>query len=109
MGHQAVVNDYLECFCSGDVDGVAATLGDEFRLRGPLFEFDSREEYLQSLRDDALEKVPYSVLESTAGDDTVSVIYEYQKTSGSITIAQFFRLKNEKIVETMLVFDAGAE
>lgn len=103
-----VVYEYLDHFCRGNIDGVESTLADEFRLRGPLFEFDSRDAYIQSLRDSPLEKASYRVLEISQGDDTVSVFYEYRKPSGSNVVAQFFRIRRNKIVDTLLVFDRGA-
>ena len=107
MRHSTVVDKYLEHFCSGNVDGVESTLAEGFRLRGPLFKFDSREAYIQSLREGPLEKASCRILATTQGDDTASVFYEYKKSSGSNVVAQFFRIKENKIVETLLVFDRG--
>ena len=108
MRNPTVVDEYLDHFCRGDIDGVESTLADEFHLRGPLFEFDSREAYIQSLRDSPLEKASYRLLEISQGDDTVSVFYEYRKSSSSNLVAQFFRIKENKIVDTLLVFDRSA-
>ena len=108
MRNRTVVDEYLDYFCGANIDGVESTLADTFCLRGPLFEFDSREAYIQSLRDNPLEKASYRILATTQADDTVSVFYEYTKSSSSNVIAQFFRIKENKIVETLLVFDRGA-
>ena len=108
MRNLAVVHQYLDHFCDGNVDGVESTLAEGFRLRGPLFEFNSREAYIQSLRDGPLEKASYRILETSQGDDTVSVFYEYKKSSSTMVVAQFFRISENKIVETLLVFDRGA-
>lgn len=64
MQNPTVVDEYLDHFCSGNIDGVESTLAHGFRLRGPLFEFDSREAYIQSLRDNPLEKASYRILET---------------------------------------------
>ena len=108
MRNRTVVDEYLDHFCGGNIDGVESTLDEGFRLRGPLFEFDSREAYIQSLRDGPLEKASYRILESSHGDGTVSVFYEYRKSSGSNVVAQFFRIRENMIVETLLVFDRAA-
>lgn len=108
MRSRTVVNEYLDHFCDANIDGVASTLAERFRLRGPLFEFDSREAYIQSLRENPLERASYRILATSQDDDTVSVFYEYTKASGSNVIAQFFRIRENKIVETLLVFDRRA-
>lgn len=108
MRNRSIVDEYLDHFCDGNIDGVESTLAVDFRLRGPLFKFDSREAYIQSLRDEPLEKATYRILQTSQGDGTVSVFYEYTKSSGSNVIAQFFRIKEDLIVETLLVFDRGA-
>ena len=108
MRNRTIVNEYLDHFCDANIDGVASTLAERFRLRGPLFEFDSREAYIQSLRENPLERASYRILATSQDDDTVSVFYEYTKASGSNVIAQFFRTRENKIVETLLVFDRRA-
>ena len=78
---------------------------DDLQFNGPLYQFSSRDTYLDSLRDDPLEKCSHQVLSITENDDSVSVYYNYEKSERVITIAQLFRFKNGKISELLLVFD----
>ena len=96
---------FLRCFCDGDIDGVAATLSDDFSLEGPLFRFDSRDAYLARLKKDPPEPCPFRVISISETADTVAVFYDYEKRSGTVTIAQLFKLDGDKIVEIRLVFD----
>ena len=105
MRDHTVVAEYLAHFCSGNIDGIESTLAEDFHLVGPLFEFNSREAYVQSLRDSPPEIASHSIMRVSHDDDTVSVFYEYRKPAESIMVAQFFRVRENKIVETMLVFD----
>ena len=105
MRNRDIVLEYLRCFCSGDIPGVEAVLASEFRLAGPLFKFDSRDGYVESLKQDPPEPSRYEVIDIAESDAGISVFYEYKKESGEITIAQFFKLREGKISEMLLAFD----
>ena len=71
---------FLECFCSGDIEGLAPLLAEDLRLRGPLFQFDSRESYLTSLRQNPPERCEHRLLSVTEDAEAglVSMFYEYE-------------------------------
>lgn len=79
----------------------------DFRLIGPLYQFESRDEYIKSLQHDPPEPSSYEILEIAESEDGVSVFYVYEKPSGKLMIAQFFKLKEGKIWEVLLVFDTN--
>ncbi len=106
MSNRDVVLEYLTCFCQGDISGVEAVLALDFQLTGPLNTFQSRNKYIQSLREDPPKPSRYEILEIAESETGISVFYEYHKPSGCLTIAQFFKLRGEKICEILLVFDA---
>ena len=105
MNNQELAIEFVKQFCAGDVEGLAPLLADELKLKGPLFQFGSRDAYLDSLRQDPLEKGSYRLLSVAESDDGVSIFYEYGKSDGAITIAQLFKFKDQKIGEILLVFD----
>ncbi len=105
MTNRDIVLEYLTCFCKGDISGVEAVLASDFQLTGPLYTFKSRDEYIQSLRDNPPKPSRYEILEIAESEVGISIFYEYHKPSGRLTIAQFFKLRKGKIGEILLVFD----
>lgn len=108
MRDRTIVDEYLDYFCRGNIDGIESTLAEDFNLRGPLFEFGSRDAYIRSLRETTLDVASIRIIEFIQDDDRIAVFYEYEKPSGSNTVAQLFRIRENVIVETLLVFDGGS-
>ena len=108
MSNRDVAIEFVNRFCSGDAGGLGALLADDLHLKGPLFEFTSKQDYLDSLARDGLERASYQILSVAEGTDTVSIFYEYQKSAGTITIAQLFGFNDGLIADVVLVFDTRA-
>jgi hypothetical protein len=71
------------------------------RLKGPLFEFNSKQGYMDSLKGN-LDLDPEAEILSVIGNaDEAAAFYIYK---GKL-IGQLFRCNEGKIVETVLVFD----
>lgn len=100
--------EYLNCFCKGDIEGIESLLDPEFSLKGPLFEFDSRADYISSLRTDPPDAATLDLIHVSESDSVVSIFYTYRKTSVTTTVAQLFRFEDDKIKQTLLVFDSGS-
>ena len=105
MNKREVALEFLRCFCSGDIEGLVPLLAEDLQFRGPFFQFDSSNAYLRSLRDDPPERCGYRVLSVTEGENSVSIYYDYEKSDMTVTIAQLFTFKNDKINDILLVFD----
>lgn len=105
MTNRELAISFVERFCDGDLEAIASLLADELRFRGPFHQFDSRDAYLSCLSDDPLPPSRSHILSVTEHDDHVAVFYEYQKKDGSVTIGQLFKCRDERIIETLLVFD----
>lgn len=103
--HRDAALIFLECFCAGNIDGLAPILAARLRVHGPLHQCASRDAYLATLRNDPPDPSPYKVLSVTESDDGVAVFYDYGSADGALTIAQLFRFKDNLIVEMRLVFD----
>ena len=98
---------FLNCFCDGDVDGLANLLAEDLQFKGPLYEFHSRDAYMACLKNDPPEQCSYRALTIIESEDIVSIYYDYQKPNGTISIAQLFKFRNQEISEILLVFDGG--
>ena len=108
MSNRDAAIEFVKRFCSGEVGGLGPLLADEFHLKGPLFDFTSKQDYLDSFARDGLERASYQVLIIAEGTDAVSIFYEYQKVAGTITIAQRFGFNDGLIADILLVFDPRA-
>lgn len=105
MSNRDTALAFLECFCAGNIDGLEDFLNERLRVKGPLHQFNSRTEYLESLRADPPQSCEYDVLSVAIGDDDVTVFYDYLKTEGALTVAQLFRFDDHRIISMWLVFD----
>jgi hypothetical protein len=108
MGNLFKALQFVSSFSSGDVDGLGLLITDDFHLKGPLFEFASKQAYLDSLAHGGLERAGHRVISATETDDSVSVYYEYLKADGTITIAQLFTFRDGLIADSLVVFDTAA-
>ena len=106
MDRVEIAKEFIKRFCRGDVEGLEELLHEALRFQGPLFRFNSRSDYLESLRRDPPKKSQFRVLSVTENEEEVSIYYEYGKENGFLTIAQLFRFENDKISEILLVFDS---
>lgn len=105
MNNRDVAMEFLRCFCAGDINGLVPLLAEDLQFKGPFYQFSSSDAYLDSLKNDPPEKCGYRVLNVMESGDSVSIYYDYEKSDGSITIAQLFTFKNQKTREILLVFD----
>ena len=106
MNKVEIAKEFIERFCSGDVEGLEELLHEDLHFHGPLFRFNSLSDYLESLRRDPPKKSEFRVLSVTENEEEVSIYYEYGKEDGFLTIAQLFRFESDKISEILLVFDS---
>jgi hypothetical protein len=101
MDSKSLARAFVECFCKADIEGLDSLLSIQFELKGPLFEFDSKQDYLDSLHGN-LEADPEAEIFSVIGSaDEATAFYTYR---GNL-IGQLFRCNEGKICETVLVFD----
>jgi len=101
MDSKFLAKSFVECFCKADIEGIDSLLSIQFNLKGPLFEFDSKQDYIESLNGN-LEADPEAEILSVIGNtEEATAFYKYR---GNL-IGQLFRCKEGKIYEAMLVFD----
>ena len=98
---KSLARSFVECFCKADLEGIDALLSMQFNLKGPLFEFDSKQDYIDSLSGN-LEADPEAAILSVIGNTEEATAFYYYK--GNL-IAQLFRCSEGKIYQSVLVFD----
>lgn len=101
MQSKTLAKKFVEYFCNADLDGIDSLLSTQFHLKGPLFEFDSKQDYLDSLNGNLEADLESEILSVIGNTDEASAFYRYR---GNL-IGQLFRCNEGKIYETVLVFD----
>ena len=102
MNSKNLAEHFVTSFCQGSIVELESALADDFHLRGPLFEFHSRAEYIDSLRDNLEPDSEAAVLSVLADGEEAAAFYSYK---GNI-IGQLFRCAEGRIKSTIIVFDA---
>jgi len=83
-------------------------LAEHLLFEGPLFKFNSAEEYINSLKKDPPEGMNYEIIKSFEDENSAFLIYNFQKGNVSTTMAQLFQVEDEMISKINLVFDTNA-
>jgi len=83
-------------------------LRDDLVFEGPLYEFTSAEDYIESLRQDPPKEIEYRIIKSFSDDSSVCLYYEFIKPGIRTPMAQIFDIDNDKISRIRLVFDTAA-
>jgi len=100
---------YMEIFYSdSDIEALGQILAKNLTFEGPFFQFDSAEDYLDSLRGDSREGLSYDLIKSFENESSACLIYQFSKPDISIPMAQMFEIDGDKIGKIVLVFDTGA-
>ena len=102
MDSKSLAISFVKYFCNADLAGIDLLLSTQFKLTGPLYEFNSKQDYLESL-EGSLDPDPESVILSVTGNEDESAAFYTYKDN---VIGQLFRCQEGKIFETLLVFDA---
>lgn len=98
---------FVRTFCEGDVEGLESLLHPDLQFVGPLLECSSRGEYLAGLRGATPEPCSFTLRSIVEEGDEVALLYDYEKASGAITIAQWCRFRDGVIADLRLVFDTA--
>lgn len=46
MDSKTLATSFIKSFCEADLEGIGSLLSTQFKLKGPLFEFDSKQDLL---------------------------------------------------------------
>ena len=100
---------YMEIFCSGrDLDAMAGLFADDFRFKGPFFEFDSAREYVDSLKADPPEQCGFEIIQAFENESSACLVYAFRKPGVRTPMAQLFEIAGGRINRVLLVFDSAA-
>jgi hypothetical protein len=112
MSSADVYRSYLERFTSGDVEGAAELLADEFTFTGPLLQANSKAEFMAGSA--ALGPIVRGcdIHRQWVDGDEVCSIYDFMVETpagrGSIPMAEWSVVRENKLVSSRLLFDTAA-
>jgi hypothetical protein len=101
MDSKSLATSFIECFCKADLSGINALLSSDFQLKGPLYEFDSKQAYINSLEGNLEADANAEIISVISNDNEAAAFYRYKGN----TIGQLFWCRGGEIYETLLVFD----
>lgn len=105
MSDQQIAREFIQTFCTGDIEALEPLLDPALIFHCPLASFDSRQAYLDRLNADPPVPGEHKILSLTEKGDDVVVRYEYRKPLVTLTITQWFGFCDGRIRETRLDFD----
>jgi len=95
-------------FSCRDIGELTHLFAPDFTFRGPFYEFDSAEDYINSLKSDPPEGCEYKIIRSFENDSSACLVYQFTKPGVSVPMAQLFEIEHGKISKILLVFDTVA-
>ncbi|MFQ5545623.1 MAG: nuclear transport factor 2 family protein [Acidiferrobacterales bacterium] len=102
----ALAQKYMDCvFSDANIEALNDLLADEFTFKGPLYEFDSVDAYIQSLQSDPPQGFEYEMIQSFETESCACLVYQFSKPGVSVPMAQIFEISNGKISRILLIFD----
>jgi hypothetical protein len=102
----ALAQKYMDCvFSNANVEALRDLLTDEFTFKGPFYEFDSADAYIQSLQSDPPQGFEYEMIQSFETELHACLVYHFSKPGVSAPMAQIFEISNDKISKILLIFD----
>ena len=89
MTHLDLVNKYMDIvFYSNDFKKLNSLLSDNCKFVGPLYQFDSPHEYIESLLNDPPKQFKFEIPKTYEENNSVCLIYKFHKPGISTTMAQ---------------------
>ena len=83
-------------------------LSDDCKFNGPLFQFESASEYVQSLLQDPPKGFSFDLIKSFQDESSACLVYLFSKPGITTTMTQLFEVNHGKITKILLVFDTKA-
>lgn len=103
-----IVEQYHGAFGNGDAATARSLLADDLRFEGPIEQFDSADEYMQSVAKLAEIVTGTDVKTVVADGADVVTIYDLHTSTpaGTSHVAEWARVEGGKIAEMRVFFDA---
>lgn len=103
-----LAQSYLAYFSTHDLVGLASILHPDFQFTGPYVNCKSAQAYISLFEDNSQEEVIINILKVFENNEEICLIYRFKKGSINTTMSQTFRIKENKIFESQLIFDRKA-
>ncbi|MFQ5508804.1 MAG: nuclear transport factor 2 family protein [Leptospirillia bacterium] len=99
---------YMELvFAGDDMNALRDLITDDFIFRGPLYRYDSADEYIDAMRSNPLEGAGYTILQGFENDTAACLVYQFTKPGISTPMAQWFEVRGGRIQSVRLIFDSA--
>jgi hypothetical protein len=109
MKDDHLVHTYMEVFYrSGDFDKLNNIFSTDLKFEGPLYQFDTAEAYINSLKESSPGDYDFEIIEEYINESSVCLIYNFIKGSKHTLMAQTFLIEAGLIKEIRLIFNAQA-
>jgi ketosteroid isomerase-like protein len=106
-----IFRTYLERFTTGDADGAAALLADDFTFTGPVLQADTKAEFLAGAAGLAPIVRGCVMHHQWVDGEQVASFYDFKVETpvgaGSIPMAEWSVVRDGKLVSSRLVFDTA--
>lgn len=91
----------------GNMTGLTEILAEDLVFKGPLFEFDSANAYIDSMLEAPPKEFSYEIIQEYQNQNSACVVYQFSKPGISTLMSQVFEVANDKITRIFLVFDVS--
>ena len=109
MAPLKLANRYMEVFYGEEpIECLTEIFSEKFSFKGPFHEFNTSEEYIESLKSDPPVGVEYKIIEAYENENSACLVYQFSKPGMSTIMSQMFEVANGKISGIILVFDTKA-
>jgi ketosteroid isomerase-like protein len=107
-----VFRSYLERFTSGDVDGAAELLAEDFSFVGPVLQADDKAAFLAGAAGLGPIVRGFEMHRQWEDGESVCSVYDFKVETpvgaGSIPMAEWSVVRDGKLVSSRLIFDTAA-
>lgn len=107
-----IFSQYLNAFARGDSETAAGLIDDDFKFHGPLLQSEGKADFLEGAAKLGPIMRGAEMLRQFGDGDEVCSIYDFKietpKGKGTVTMSEWSRVRNGKLVSSRLLFDTAA-
>jgi hypothetical protein len=109
MSSRELVEKYHNAWTTGDFVTARACLADDLDFEGSIDTFHTADEFMGALQQFQGMLRQVTILKSLFGQDDAALLYDCDTPTPAnvIRTAEFFSIRNDKIADIRLVFDAS--
>ena len=90
-----------------DPESLRSLFATDLQFKGPLFSFNSAEDYINSLKKEPPRDFNYKLIQSYEKENSACLVYLFKKQLIETQMAQVFEVNKEKIKKIYLIFDSA--